>query len=254
MPAADESISLPKTTPDDWVYSTDSMPSTRFWSPFDPGFQQVLKTLDRYVGANTKVLEIGFAPGKILAWAAIRKKAMISGVDYSKSGVAAASKFMKSISVAADLRNENVFETTFTKNSFDVVYSVGVIEHFDHPVAILQSHLDMARTGGVVVMFMPNYGGFWGKIQKRLDPDNLAIHNVDMMSIEAMNGFMQNMDCEIVEIGYSGAFSTSILSLEKALPSRLANYVHKGLNAISTFLPLPIGRLSPQIVTIVRKT
>lgn len=249
----EEPNSLPKTSPDDWIYSTRTMHSARFWSPFDPGFAQALKTLDGYVQSGSKVLEIGCAPGKMLAWAAIKKKAKISGIDYSHSGISAAKSYMKMLGICADLRKENIFETTFKHDAFDVVYSVGVIEHFDNPAKILQAHLNLAKPGGFVVMFMPNYGGFWGKVQKWLDPQNLAIHNVDMMNLGAMKNLMCRLKCEIVCIGYRGSFSTSILSIEKLVHPKLAGLIHKTLNAFSTFLPIPIGSLAPQIVTVVRK-
>lgn len=254
MPARDEDSSLPKTTPTDWVYSTATMPTARFWTPFDPGFGQVLKTLSEYIGSGTKTIEVGFAPGKVLAWAALKRKAKVSGVDYSTSGVTAARQFMQSLGIDADLRNENVFENSFDKDAFDVVYSVGVIEHFDNPEHIVQAHLDLARPGGIVVMFIPNYGGIWGRLQRRIDPANLEIHNIDMMNIPAMTRLMQARRCEILKIGYVGSFSASILVFDKVLPPRLCNYLSKFVNLISTFLPVPIGRLSPQIVTVVRKT
>lgn len=254
MRTTDDPSSLPKTTSNDWVYSTEAMPSARFWTPFDPGFGKVLSTLSKYIIADTNVLEIGFAPGKMLAWAACRKKAVISGVDYSKSGVEIAKRYMKALGLHCDLRHENVFQTTFEKNTFDVVYSVGVIEHFDHPKVIVQTHLDLAKIGGIVVMFVPNYGGLWGKIQKRLDPENLDIHNTSIMTTEKMTELMKTLNCEIIDVSYAGSFSSSILSLDRAMRPSMANFVHKLLNTVSTFLPFPIGRLAPQIVAVIKKS
>lgn len=144
-------------------------------------------------------------------------------------------------------------ETTFQKSGFDIAYSDRVIEHFDHLEAMFQDHLDMARLGGCLVIFMSHCVGFWGQVQKRLDPECWAIHNAGMMNLSAMTRLMRAMKCKVIHIGYRDAYFTSIRSLVKPFYFQLANYVLKGRNVISTFLPPHIGKLAPQIVTVARK-
>jgi 2-polyprenyl-3-methyl-5-hydroxy-6-metoxy-1,4-benzoquinol methylase len=53
--------------------------------------------------------------------------------------------------------------------SFDVVYSVGLVEHFDEPAGVIEQHVRFARPRGITVVSIPGYG-----VQRYFDPDNLA--------------------------------------------------------------------------------
>lgn len=170
-----------KTSPADWVRPDDKLPSDRFWSPFDPSFTDIGALLRRHVQPGSSLLEIGFVPGKYLAFAALKLGASVSGVDYCPSGVATTRRYFDRLGVTADLRLEDAFFTTFEPDSFDCVFSAGLIEHFDDPRPIVAKHVELARPGGKVIVLIPNYGGIWGRLQGWLEPENLAIHNLTIM-------------------------------------------------------------------------
>ncbi len=66
------------------------------------------------VRPGMKLLEIGCAPGKMLAWTKAVLGAEVSGLDYSGPGVCVARRLFHELRLAADLRNEDVFATTFS--------------------------------------------------------------------------------------------------------------------------------------------
>ena len=77
------------------------------------------------------------APGKLLAWVAANLKADVAGLDYSEIGLATARRLFDALHLSADFRCEDLRQTTFAPESFDVVLSIGVIEHFDDPRGVV---------------------------------------------------------------------------------------------------------------------
>src|SRR5206468_929874 len=62
--------------------------------------------------------------------------------------------------------------------TFDMVYSLGFIEHFEEPSSLLASLTTSLRPGGVAITLVPNYGGVWGTVQRRVDPELLSMHTI----------------------------------------------------------------------------
>jgi SAM-dependent methyltransferase len=62
--------------------------------------------------------------------------------------------------------------------SFDVIFSAGLIEHFDDPISVLHGIAGALRPTGVLITLVPNLTGWWGVIQRHVDPEILAIHKV----------------------------------------------------------------------------
>src|SRR5205085_5136150 len=104
------------------------------------GIRDIKRLLRKHVRPGMSFLEIGCAPGKILAWIAKVLGADVAGLDYSPRGMQHAFDLFRALNIVADLRNEDIFETTFPSESFDIVYSAGVIEHFRDPRPIVHSH------------------------------------------------------------------------------------------------------------------
>lgn len=134
------------------------------------------------------VLEIGCVPGKMLAWVAKGLGARISGPDYSQRGVEVTRWLLGEMKIAADIRCEDVFSTSFERGTFDVMYSNGEIEHFEDPRELVEVHARLLRPGGTAIILIPNYGGLYGPLQRRFEPENLAIHNLAIMNREALRG------------------------------------------------------------------
>lgn len=246
--------SKPKTSQTNWQYGEDtSAMSTRFWTPFDSSYLATLRILKRYVSAESKFLEIGFAPGKLLAWVSLYLNANVTGLDYSESGCNKARVFFKKIGALAEIKCENVFDNSLSPNSFDVVFSRGVIEHFDEPEHIVQKHLELTKFGGLVILLIPNYGGIWKLIQEKLDPDNLSIHNLDIMNPKSVELLFDKNKCEIVDSGFLGPITLSHLSLSRVIPKSISTVVTRTVDLFSTFIPLPVGKFAPQIFVVARK-
>ena len=168
-------------TRDYWSKTYRREPRMRLPSSLFVGTRNIQRILLPHIKTQMSFLEIGCAPGKILAWVANTFDAHVSGVDYAETGIEMSKKLFLSLGIEADLRCEDIFDTTFESGSFDVVYSAGLIEHFNDPSDVVRRHIDLCKPGGISIIVIPNYGGIYGMIQKCLDPENLALHNLKIM-------------------------------------------------------------------------
>ena len=200
-----------------------------------------------------RVLELGCAPGKILAWVAAGLGAEVSGLDYSERGITWSRTLFKTLGIPADLRCEDVFKTTFSPDSFDVVYSSGLIEHFEDPRGIVRTHVALLKPGGTAVIAIPDYGGVYGRLQRWFDPENLAIHNLHIMDGDALARLVPADLAGAVRTYRAGRLSPWQISFDRRLPSPVARPLNHLLNGLGLLQPLDIPPLCPLLVLEVRR-
>ncbi len=246
-------MSLEKTTVAHWNDAWARGVRPRLPSSLDINVRNCKALFSRHVQPGMDVLEIGFAPGKMLAWVAQCLSANVTGVDYSPRGVEVANGLFRALDIAADLRCESIFETTLRPASFDLVCSAGVIEHFEDPRPIVAKHVELLRPGGVALIHVPNYGGLYGSLQARLDPDNLALHNLHIMSLPALGALAPQHNELTVNTYTWGRMSPWILSLPRLGIGRAGTALSWMLNGLAQLQPFKIDRLAPMLVLEIRK-
>src|SRR5262245_58148109 len=73
-----------------------------------------------------------------------------------------------------------LFHTDFFKwepgRTFDVVYSIGFIEHFEDPRMIIEKHLRLLRPGGRLIITLPHFAHLQYIFHWLIDRENLAKH------------------------------------------------------------------------------
>ncbi len=191
------------------------------------------------------VLEVGCAPGKHLTWASKRLGAQVSGIDYSDQGLQGAKRLFEALGVVGDLRCDDLFKTSFERHSFDLVYSMGVIEHFDDPRPMVAAHLRLVKPGGAALMTVPNYGGRYGRIQRHLDPRNLSIHNLNIMNTDALRRLGEAVGEGGVVVAASGRFDPWLLNFEKKVPRVVALALQVALNGAALLQPFDVKWVRP---------
>lgn len=236
------------TTVEDWNSAYIREPRMRYASSLVVTTRNVYRVFKQYARPGMRVVEFGFAPGKHLAFLAGKLGCDVTGVDYSARGVEVGKKLFASLGINGDLRCEDAFATTVEYNSFDLAYSIGLIEHFADPAALVEIHCRCLRPGGRGLIIVPNYRAWYGKVQRRLDATNLAIHNLDIMTREAMirlapQGLADNVVCT-----REGRFDLSLLSLNKLLPTALARTIGAAANTLGLLQPVRVGVLAPWLV------
>src|SRR5262245_24640395 len=102
-----------------------------------------------------RILEVGVGAGTDhLQWA--RAGAICHGVDLTDAAIETTRARLRTYGFDADLRRVDAETLPFDDNSFDVVYSWGVIHHSQKPESIIAEIHRVLRSGGLFLGMMYN--------------------------------------------------------------------------------------------------
>ena len=117
----------------------------------------IMRLIKSRVKIGSSYIEIGCAPGKMLAWVYKTLRTNASGLDYSKVGISKCKRLFEALSLDIDLHCVDFFNHNLPLESFDFVTSFGLIEHFDDPTLLVKQHIDLLKPGGMALIAIPNY-------------------------------------------------------------------------------------------------
>ena len=161
-------------------------------------FARALASLTR-----PKLIEIGCADSLWLPFLAQNYEIEGYGIDYSEIGCQLAKRNLAIKNVDATIICQDVLE--FAKEyhaAFDFVYSMGLIEHFADPTAILKEMYSLLKPGGKMLTTIPNLHGIYTQIAKIASPKILAKHKANRPTDLAHD--LQAVGFQAVEVGYTG--------------------------------------------------
>lgn len=166
--------------------------------------------------STLSILEIGGAPGQYLAFFAKEFKYKVSGMDYSEIGCKKMKENFDLLGI-----NGNVYQIDlFSKDKldlpkFDIVYSLGFIEHFTNLEEVIEKHLDLLKPGGILMIGTPNFMGINGIVMNHTAPDIISIHNLPTMEVNNWQIFKQKYKLETIFEEYIGGFEPRVIICEK---------------------------------------
>ena len=169
---------------------------------------EITNVLDRHFprGSGLTALEIGGAPGQYLAYLHRTFGYAVTALDSSAVGCEKARANFELLGLPATVVQGDMFESNLQLERYDVVYSLGLIEHFADPGSVVEAHLRLLKPGGVLCLGCPNYLGINGVLLRRLSSGLLKTVNVATMDIDAWRGFESSFGLELVFKGYVGGF------------------------------------------------
>lgn len=100
----------------------------------------------------SRVLELGCAPGRWLEWVRQATGARAVGVELEDAGVRLTHELYPTLALV----RADAFHIPFADATFDAVYSIGLIEHFDDPHDLVKEARRVLRPGGVSLWLIPN--------------------------------------------------------------------------------------------------
>ena len=212
-------------------------------------------------GGHPDIIEIGCGNSLWLVYFNRYFNARVTGIDYTDSGCATARAVLDVHGVAGDIRRADLFSPPDDlKGRFDVVYTNGLVEHFEDTATCLRHCAAFARAGGHIVTFIPNLSGVLGAAQKALDR---AIYDIHVpLDLPQLKRAHEDAGLEIVDAAYIMPLNTYMLNATRlnrgpwgllaraaqALPARLA-YLCESLG-----VKIPASRaLSAYIYVIARR-
>lgn len=147
-----------------WLYIPEWL-STDIWH-----FPYAYKTFSKYIPKEARVLEVGFGSGRMLTRIAKELDCKCIGVDVEDGAFSSLSFFSRQHGVEVGVIKGSGFSLPFKDNSFDVVYSEGVIEHF--PIGeseeMVREHIRACRRDSLVIISVPNKFAFFHSLTKLL--------------------------------------------------------------------------------------
>jgi 2-polyprenyl-3-methyl-5-hydroxy-6-metoxy-1,4-benzoquinol methylase len=168
----------------------------------------LLDTFDRYLPTNPQltILEIGGAGGEYLLYLARRFRYTPYSLDYSRAGNEQTLKTFADAGMTVEVFERDLFAGNVDLPRFDIVFSLGFIEHFDNPSAVVARHLEFVKPNGILLLGVPNYAGIYEPVLKRLAPSMLQTHNLAIMDMERWKPFESELNLGIIFKGYIGGF------------------------------------------------
>ncbi|MDY6917344.1 MAG: class I SAM-dependent methyltransferase [Chloroflexota bacterium] len=227
-------------------------------------FPYAYDTFKKYIPPGSLSLEVGFGSGRIMARVARELECTCVGVDPDDSAFSSLAYFSRQHGVKTEPVKGSGFCLPFKDNSFDVVYSEGVIEHF--PVhqseAMLAEHARVCREGGVVIVSVPNKFAVFHSLTKLLLGERFMFYPEASLSAFQLCGLMTRVGLT-PERRNGFAFGCQFymfqsLFLDQALPPKpkrlglrllswlrgtaLYHFDSPGINALIGFQTLAVAR------------
>lgn len=203
-------------------------------------------------GNYSTLMEVGAGSSGWLPYLAMKYHLVVSGLDYSEAGCEICKKNLRQLGIAFDkIVCEDIFNWK-TEDTYDIIISFGVIEHFEYPEKILDICRKHLNQGGLIITVVPNLNGLPGKIVKFFLPDVYKMHQViDLKHLISMH---HNVGFEKIKSKYAGLIyplvfpwsskKNGLFFREHSFTRRLTLFFIDLLNLITTKI-LRVLRLNP---------
>lgn len=150
-------------------------------------------------------LEVGICPGRYTK-AIASKGYTINGIDNSES-ISELSKFLNKSSIPVNEMICSDFLSYEFDRKFDVVASLGFIEHFKSWRQVIRKMSALVKTGGYFVCEVPNFRSpIQFALREELDKKNLNRHNLESMNLDIWKNILISENFSISHLGAFGGF------------------------------------------------
>lgn len=144
---------------------------TKTWNTFWEGYKKpsssemflinerdkILENVKRkyFGGKKVKILEVGCGYASNSRILNTKKDFQVFCIDSSKSVISKVKK---------DIKNALLMDAKklkFSKNTFDIVFSSGLIEHFKNPKSLIREMTRVTKKDGLIITFVPGKYSLW---------------------------------------------------------------------------------------------
>ena len=180
---------------------------------------ELIKVFETHLprGESRTALEIGGAPGGYLAFMHRGLGYDITVLDYSELGCRMAKKNFEPLAFLRLCLVGMCSKPADRLPRFDLVFSLGLIEHFSEPEHVIQAHLRYLKPGGTLMIGCPNFLGVNRAIVKRLAPSLLHSLDPGVTSIKRWSTFDSTFGLSRAFLGYVGGFEPLVAGAAKVV-------------------------------------
>ncbi|MEN8128094.1 MAG: class I SAM-dependent methyltransferase, partial [Planctomycetota bacterium] len=168
-------------------------------------------------------LEIGGAPGQWVAYLNKYYGYNVSVIEYTEKGGQKTRENLDLLGANIDIYQRDFFDDLSDLPRFDIVLSMGFVEHFQDLNDVFQRHINLLKKGGILVVGVPNFAGIAQKVLAHTAPKMLSRHNLKAMNLKNWSGIENIYGLTALYKGYIGGF----------LPKNLARCEHRTIKNLS---------------------
>jgi len=151
-------------------------------------------------------IELGCSPGYVSALLLKRIPFVPFGVDFSRTAYLYKQTMAQVAKIEATLFHTDLRDFA-PESPFDVVMSYGLIEHFVDPLEILEHHLRLCRSGGLIVVALPHFRKLQWVYHRVFDHSDLRRHNLKVMVLDPFQDFSEKHDLDVLSLRHVGRMS-----------------------------------------------
>lgn len=120
--------------------------------------EPLFEVMARYVPGGSRILEVGAGGSATFGMLTARLDCRACGCEPDVAGIITARRLAEAEGATPHFTRGDGFSLPFANETFDVVYSLGLIEHFSsaESSALISKHRRVCRPGGRVIISVPN--------------------------------------------------------------------------------------------------
>lgn len=175
-------------------------------------------------GQDARVLELGCAPGRWLAWAGAALGISPVGIELDPEGA----RLSRSLYPELPVVRGDAFRLPFPDADFDAVFSIGLLEHFEDPGPIIAEARRVLKNGGISIWIIPNLipGSICRWHWSTFRAENYAAHKTFTLDdLEAMVG---REGFRVTRREYNGLYIPHSQRVLRLLPGQRAFWRFEG--------------------------
>ena len=172
-----------------------------------PEHDSVTRFLKEHIpnGKDKNAIEIGTYPGRYLVWLGT-KGYTLHGIDMTPK----VNELPQWLAMHG-CKTGTFYCGDYMNHTFDIAYdvvlSIGFIEHFTEFDVVVRKHCELVRPGGMLCLLIPNFlGAIQQALHRLFDKENLKRHNLDAMNVKTLEGIVTEAGLRITYSGHFGGF------------------------------------------------
>jgi 2-polyprenyl-3-methyl-5-hydroxy-6-metoxy-1,4-benzoquinol methylase len=143
------------------------------------GERRLVESLEALGLAGRHVLEVGAGNSAVLTLLARRYagRARFTGLDYAPTGCRMLAERAGREGAEVEVLQQDLFDPApALEHRFDLVYSIGVVEHFTDVTRVLEAKRRLVRPGGLIYTLIPNMRGAIGALTRHYNRRIYDLH------------------------------------------------------------------------------
>lgn len=133
------------------------------------------------------------------------------------------------------------------ERTYDIVFSMGFIEHFENTKDVIDRHIRLLSENGRLLIILPNLRGLNGWVQWLFDRQNLYSHNLESMKMDALKDILKHSGLLSWKVEYTRK-PMVWLEPKPGIQNTILRKLVKGFSYFLKLFPIKCSLLSPYII------